>query len=191
MHRREGVVRRVGRVAMACAVGVAGVGLWVGSAPAANADPTGIFLCVENASSQSVRIQWDLNRGSNDPGGPNLAPGSRRCAESTPWLRLIMRPGKEPIGGLMTWGVYARGTDVRVSEGAMAAGAWVDWRARVRWSQVSVGETRRATIPPPDRVPGGAWKFRLERFPNDEHVGGGSDPSGNTWIRYLLTINQA
>ena len=58
------------------------------AAPAAQAEPRGIFLCVENASSQSVRIQWEISRGTKDPGGPDLAPGTRRCAESTPWLRL-------------------------------------------------------------------------------------------------------
>ena len=102
-----------------------------------------------------------------------------------------MRPGDEPIGRLMSWGVYASRTNVRVSEGAIAAGAWVDWRARATWSEVGVGDARRATIPPPSELPGGNWKLKLQRFPNDEHVGGGSDPSGNRWIRYLLTIKEA
>ena len=101
-----------------------------------------------------------------------------------------MRPGKEPIGSLLSWGVYARGTNVEVSKGAMAP-SWVNWRTRANWNQVDVGDTRRVILSPPHEAPGGDWKFRLDRFPNDEHVGGGSDPSGNQWIRYLLTIKKA
>ncbi len=182
---RVGLARSLGAALGACAAILSLL-----AAPAAQAEPRGIFLCVENASSQSVRIQWEISRGTKDPGGPDLAPGARRCAESTPWLRLTMRPGTEPIGRLMAWGVYARGTDVQVSEGANA-GAWVDYRTRANWRQVGVGDTRRVTVSPPHQVPGGDWKFRLQRFPNDENVGGGSDSSGNQWIRYLLTIKKA
>lgn len=159
------------------------------TAPAAAADPRGIFLCVENGSSQTIQIIWRLNRGSKDPGGRNLAAGERRCAESTPELQVLMKPGTEPIGQKMAWGVDARGTDVVVSEGALA-GTWVTYRNKARWNQIAVNDTRRAKVSPPHQVPGGDWKFQLKRFPNNENVGGGADPSGNQWIRYLLTVKE-
>jgi len=81
MQIQAGMARRAVRVAVACAVGIAGVGLWAGLAPAAAADPGGVFLCVKNASSKPVGIGWDFRNGSQDPGGRYLAPGSRRCAE--------------------------------------------------------------------------------------------------------------
>ena len=191
MHVREGVVRRAVRAGLACGVGVAGVGLWAGLAPAAAADPGGVFLCVKNASSKPVGIEWNLNRGTEDPGGRSLAPGSRRCAESTPWLRLVMIPGTDKLTGTVTWGVFAEGTTVQVAEGWDSFRSFVTVQTRASWSQVGVGDTRRATVPPPGRLPGGDWKFTLQRFPNDEHVGGGKDTSGNRWIRYLLTIKES
>ena len=192
MQIQAGMARRVVRVAVACAVGVAGVGLWAGFAPAAAADPGGVFLCVKNASSKPVGIAWDIRNGSKDPGGRYLAPGSRRCAESTPWLRLLMRPGKEVTGSTLVWRVDARGRDVKVDEWLNTSMLYEEWRIdRAKWNDIGVGDTRRVTVPPPGELPGGDWQFTLQRFPNDEHVGGGKDTSGNRWIRYLLTIKES
>jgi len=101
-----------------------------------------------------------------------------------------MRPGQEVAGSTLVWRVKARGSDVTVDEWLYTT--LTDWReTRAKWDDVGVGDIRRVTVPPPGQLPGGDWKFTLPRFPNDEHVGGGKDTSGNRWIRYLLTIKES
>jgi len=84
------------------------------------------------------------------------------------------------------------GTNVEVSDSTFGLdNVGFAFQTLARWSQVAAGETRRARVRAPSNVPGPYWKFTLQRFPNNEHVGGGSDTSGNRWIRYLLTVKES
>ncbi len=158
------------------------------TAPAAQADPRGVFICLSNASDHPIRILWSINRGSSDPGPSSLAPGERRCAESTPTLGVILRPGEEAIGRQMAWRVWGQGNSVVITEGANADGLWVSWRTRANWQGIGVNDTRQVRVPALGGGTDGKWKFWLKRFANNENVGGGIDTSGNSWIRYLVTV---
>ena len=161
------------------------------AAPSATADPRGVFLCVENASDGPVRLLMGRND-TNAPGPNILQPGWSRCAESTPQVEIGIRPGEDYIVSEtnFSWLVSASRTRVRVGYGIQSRRAgWVRFGPfPVYWESVRVGQIRRTTIPANFSPDGRPWLFVLERFPNNEHVGGGLDTSGNQWIRYLLKV---
>lgn len=164
------------------------------AAPPAAADPRGVFLCVENASSGPLRLLMASSNDTNAPGPNVLEPGASRCAESTPQAVINIRPGDEPAAtrgvGVWSWRVEATRESVAIRTGAILDGSWATWRTPVNWRGIGVNETRRATVPALPKSNDPDWKFTITRFPNNENVGGGADTSGNQWIRYLLTVKE-
>ena len=161
------------------------------AAPSATADPRGVFLCVENASDGPVRLLMWRENDTNAPGPNILQPGWSRCAESTPQVNIGIRPGEDDIVSEtnFSWLVSARRAPVVVGYGVQSRRAgWVRVRTPITWASVEVGQIRRATVPANYSPDGRPWLFVLQRFPNNEHVGGGLDTSGNQWIRYLLKV---